>query len=710
MTRRADGNGRIDGRFALLRGLMVGAGVLLALRVFQVQVLLHDDYLERARDQWGDEVATNAERGHLYDRHGKPLALSVTTWKVGLVPGRLRAEDVDRAYAALAEVLGTPARELRDKVRRRDGRHTPLAADVVLTESQRDRLWMASHGAVTLDPVHARIYPTDGVGASLIGRYRPDPEQNLNTGLERSLDGLLAGTPGRALKLNTGDLARERGQVVLREAVHGRSLVLSLDADLQDICERRLASAVADCGAAGGSVLIMDPATGDVLAAASWPLMDTREHSHPDGAVWNNRNFDHLFEPGSVLKVFTMASLLRNSAVDTQTVYNCDNGTGHRIYVRNDGGHDYGDLTLMQAFTRSSNVYFAKAVANLRPDEFYRDLTSFGFGQRTTAPYPSQQDGILRAPAEWSGRSLQTLSIGQEMSVTALQLGMALCSVGNDGVLFAPRLVREIRDDRGHLVEAVAPVALRRVMSPALAGLLREGMARVVREGTGEKARTDWVDIGGKTGTAQKARPGEGYVAYVASFGGLVPIQDPRLMVLVVLDEPRGIHHYAAQSAVPLFHDVLCDIRRSTDWLTDVPGGRTAPFAGADPQRLVAVPDVMYLGVGTASRRLAEKDLVLAGGERDGVVVQQVPAAGTRCAPGTVVTLTVADRDVAAATAPGVCPDFSGLSNRQIRSLAARLRIPVSLQGVGYAVRQSVRPGETWGSKGVTIELKGSRL
>ncbi len=702
---------KVNGRFMILRYLMIVAGLILAGRVVHIQIFEHDKYHTIADGQWGKEIAINAERGNLYDRQGRPLALSVTTWQIGVAKGNV--VDRDALCTMLSEVLDMPVRDIRRKINRKGSHHAVLGRDIVLSAEQKKRLRCEGQQAVTTEAIHSRIYPADGVGAALIGFYRKDPAENITTGFENSLDGYLAGQPGRAREIRTGVSNKKLGKVVLEEAVHGQSLVLTVDADLQTICEDRLAESMRRVGAENGSVLIMDPSNGDILAAASWPLMETRQESHADPRVWQNRNFTESYEPGSVFKIFSTASLLRNAAIDTLTVYNCDNNTGYKIYVRNDAGHDYGDLSLMRAFSVSSNVYFAKASANLLAQELYRDLTNFGFGQESSLAYPGQQKGILKAPVNWSGRSLQTIAIGQEVSVTSLQMGMALCSVANGGTLYAPRYIKEVRNDRGRAIETVQPVAMRRVMAQPLSALLREAMSRVVTDGTGQGTCLDWIAAGGKTGTAQMSVDGKGYTkgAYTASFGGMVPMDNPRLVVLTVLDRPKGINHYAAQSAVPLFKSIVCDIRRSTDWLTDVPGLRTAPFTVPDEQKLVTVPDMMYLSVSSAAQRLGAQGLVIAGAEKEGQIIQQVPAAGTRCQSGALVTLSVANKaDSASEASPGLCPDFAGLSNREVRSLAARLQVPVSVLGVGYVVQQNVRPGNSWGAGGVKLVLRGDRL
>jgi stage V sporulation protein D (sporulation-specific penicillin-binding protein) len=438
--------------------------------------------------------------------------------------------------------------------------------------------------------------------------------------------------------------------------------------------------------------------------------MEARNVRHPDGTVWNNRNFTYQFEPGSVFKIFSTASLLRNSAIDTATVFNCDNDQGDKIYVRNDRNHSYGNLSLMEAFSQSSNVFWGKAVGNLKRDELYRDLTEFGFGQATSFPYDGQPRGVLRPVNKWSDRSMQTIAIGQEVAVTALQLGLAVCSVANGGTLYAPRLIREVRDDRGRVIEEVQPVPLRRVMAPPLAALLREAMGRVVLEGTGQAAGMDWISIGGKTGTAQKSVDGKGYTpgAYIASFSGMVPLENPRLVILTVIDQPRYEYHYASSSAVPLFADVVRGIRRSTDWLTDVPGGRTTMFTPPDRMEMVPVPDVMHLSVTKAAQRLASSGFQTAGAEKDGIVVQQIPAPGTRCLPGQQVVLAVADPRGGRSAETSLCPDFTGMSNRQVSSLAARLGIPVIIKGVGYAVRQSQKPGGALDGHPITVRMATS--
>lgn len=691
-------------RFRILRLLMAGLGLLLVGRVVQVQVFQHERYARLAESQWTRDTTLSPDRGNLYDREGRPLALSVTRWQIGVA--RSLVKDPAALAAQLAPLVGESAGALKRKISGGSG-HVVLGKDVVL--SREEKLALQRQPAVTLEDQRSRLYPYGGLGASLLGFFRHGAGGDVATGLELGLDDLLAGTPGRARKIKSAGQKRDLGQVVLQKPAHGHSAVLSVDADLQAICEQRLDETVRRFSARGGSVIVVDPATGDILAAASWPLLDSREGNGAAPELWNNSNFTGSFEPGSVFKVFTTASLLRNAAIDTGTVFDCSNGDFGSFRITNDDDHEYGDLALMPAFSLSSNIYFARAVGNLSNDEFYRDLVDFGFGQKTTLPYPGQAAGILHRPAGWSARSRPTIAIGQEVAVTPLQLAMGLAAVASDGTLYAPRLVRAIQDETGRVLEEMPPVPLRRIMSATQAGLLREAMARVVAEGTGATARADWISLGGKTGTAQKARGAEGYVpgVYVASFGGLVPVDDPRLVVLTVLDEPRGFRrYYAAQSALPLFLDIVRDIRQSTAWLEDVPGGRTAPLPSRELKAATEVPDVLHLRADKAARILARAGLQAAGLESEGLVVQQVPAAGSRVAPGQIVELTLAARPLTEGASAAVCPDFTGLSSRQAVSLAARLGVGLDLLGTGYAVTQSPLAGQALAGGRITVRLE----
>lgn len=693
---RGAGPGR---RQMALRLTMVAAVLVLGGRLFQVQVLDHERYFEEAQDQWLRTEPLPAQRGDLLDRSDRPLAVSTVSWRVGVATSQL--EEPAAVAAGLGRLLGLDVRATARRLERGRGHHVVLARDAVISPADLDSL--AATPAVTIEPRQRRFYPLDGVGASLIGFQRPDGEAGeIATGLEAGLTSTLSGTPGLALRLATALQGRSLGKVVRRPPRHGCDVALTIDADLQAVCEEALARSVRECDARDGAVLVLDPACGDVLAAAATPLLPDRARPYEDPTGWNNLNFTTCFEPGSVFKIFTSVSLLSHGAIDTGTVFDCSDDDFGRFHVRNSESHEYGPLSWTQAFVKSSNIYFARAVANLGAAEFYRDLTDLGFGQRPRLAYPGQPAGLLAPPERWSGRSKATIAIGQEVAVTPLQLALAASAVANGGWLYAPRIVREVRDHDGNPLRTCAPAPLRRVMSEPLAAMLRLVMRRVVTEGTGVNADLDWIEVGGKTGTAQKSQPGRGYVPgrYTASFLGLVPWDEPRLVILTMLDEPDYAHHYAAQSAAPLFAEVVRGVRQATDWLT---GLGTPLLAEGGAAGEVAVPDVLFLSAAAAQEELRRAGLACAGDEREGMVVEQVPGPGARCPGGTVVTLTVA-----AGRQPRqrpLCPDLAGLSERQVLGLAARLGLPVRVRGTGYVGAQQPAAGQPVGAEGIQVRM-----
>lgn len=695
--------GPVDRRFRALRMISLAVGLVLAARLIHVQLVQHGRWRGEAQRQWLQTEVIPARRGDLFDREGRPLALTVSTYRVG-VAGSL-VQKPEALAAALSEVFGGSPTDQLAALRKQKSGYRVLDRNAHLDHGAQQLL--ARFPAVNVQEQLGRVYPLDGIGASYVGFYRVDPDSTRHlTGLELGLDDLLAGTEGRAKVVRSGRAGRNHGEVVVDPAEHGAHVTLTLDADLQEICESRLAAAVQRTGSRAGSVLIVDPHRGDVLAAASWPLTPTRRQRHGDAAVWVNRNFSEPYEPGSVFKVFTAAALLTCGAVDTATVYDCSNHQFNGFTIGEAAGHEFGRLSFNQAFTQSSNVWFARSVANIAPREHHRMLLDFGFGRGTGVAYPGERDGVLHPPARWSGRTQPTMAIGQEVMTTPLQLAMALSAVANGGTLLAPRLHTAVRSADGSSVEETSPRSLRRVVPRELSALLRQAMATVVREGTGKAVERDWVTVAGKTGTAQKAEPGVGYAGglHTATFAGFLPADDPRLVIVAVLDEPPYRYHYAAQSAAPLFGEVVDDIRQTTGWLDD-PRRDGIRVTAAAPAELIPVPDVLFLRSDRAVERLRLNGLAPTGPLADGDVMMQVPAAGSMVPRGTEVILSLHNPE---ASRPQACPDLAGMSNRQVQALSARLGIPVRIQGVGYVRSQEPRAGQTLGDEGLSVTMEAT--
>lgn len=691
-----------DRRFAAVRLVGVAIGLVLAARMVHVQIVQHPRWAAEADRQWTRTLVVPAKRGAITDRQGRPLALTVSSYRVGL-SGRL-VDQPDSLATVISEIFGGTVAEQRRMLTRLGDRYRVLTRQIHLDRAERSRL--ARFPAINVQEQLGRVYPLDGVGAALLGFSRVDPDSTRRlTGLELGLDDILAGEPGRARRVQSARPGEDLGEVVVDPARHGHDVVLTIDADLQEICESRLADAITRTGATSGSVLILGPDTGDVLAAASWPLVATRDAVVRDAAGWVNRNFTVAYEPGSVFKIFTAAALLGCGGIDTTTSFDCTSGDFGRFEIGEASGHEFDRPSFFPAFGLSSNRYFARAVANISPQEHYRTLLGFGFGRGTGAPYPNEGDGVLAPPSQWSARSQATIAIGQEIMATPLQLAVAVAAVANGGTLLAPRLVREIRPADGSPVVSPPVRTLRRVLDGETAAVLQQAMANVVTWGTARDIAREGLSMAGKTGTAQKARPGQGYVPglYAATFAGFLPLDVPRLVIVTVLDEPDWRYHYASQSAAPLFADVVDDIRQTTDWLND-PRRDGLTVSASGPTAGVVVPDVLYLDSSRAVQRLALASLDV-DQSASGVVVAQIPAPGTRVVPGTAVTLSVRPPEVART---GICPDLRGLSNRQVRALAASLGLAVQLDGVGYVTRQWPAPGTALVDAAVKVSLEAS--
>ncbi len=689
-------------RIRWLQRLALLPFLLLAVRLVAVQVFAHDRYADLADSQWKHREVLPAERGNLYDRHGRALALSMSNWRIGVAT--VNVADSDSAAAHLDRYLDVEPGRLASRIRRESPGHFVVERGAVLHDSTLTRL--RSHKAVTSEELRTRAYPLGGVGASLLGFCRePAGGERLATGLERAFDDVLSGTPGEGFvyaKVSGGS----DGLQELVRPLDGDDVVLTLDADLQAIAEAHLAAQVRECNAVGGAVVIVEPHTGEILAAADTPVQGRRGDA--DGfEVWDNACFTLAYEPGSIMKVFTAASLLGRTVIDTTTAYDCDDIQFDGYRIRNSEGHDYGVMAFTGAFAHSSNVYFARAVLNLTRSEFYRDMVEYGFGAPYAVDYPGKTRGRIAAPEDWSGRSQSTIAIGQEIMCTPVQLAVAAAAVANGGVMMTPRLVREIRAKDGSHVERFEPLPMRKVMSPALAKLLREAMAGAVREGTGRSAAVAWTEVAGKTGTAQKARPGEGYVPglYMSSFLGMAPASAPRLVILTMIDEPDYAHHYASSSAAPLFAQIVEEIGRTTDWFAGVDARSGASTAYARPENARPAPDLLYLSSAAARAEAERLDLKLSGDLGEGLVVAQSPSPGTPWPAGGEIRITLAPTGEAGTAVGSACPDLRGLSNRQVRRMAARLGLALEVEGAGYVVSQSPPPGKTLDDAGVRVRM-----
>lgn len=529
-----------------LRVVEIGVGlalIALVARAAQVQLLEGRRYAAAAKAQRTEEVVLEARRGTLFDRHGTAVALTQETYHVGIAPNELR--DPARDVPKIARQLRRPVDEVQRAMRKR---YAWFAGPYTALEVQPIRALRGVH----LEPVLRRFYPSREFARAVIGRVGEDGRGygSGGGGLERLLDSLLAGTPGSAVVLkDRSGREYESPARVIAEPVAGHDVVLTLDAELQEIAQRALDDALDNMQAEGGDVVMLDPRAGEVLAVAS---------RRADGSMRPSA-FTETFEPGSLAKIFAAAALISYERVrPTERV----SGEGGRYRMPDrvvTDEHPLPTLTLADAIRVSSNIALVKFTARLEPHEQYGMLRAFGFGAPTGVEFPAESPGRLRPPADWSRPSSASLAIGYELAVTPIQLAAAYGAIANDGVLLQPTLIREIRGPNGVARYRHVPEPVRRVVTAPVAAQLRELLRGVVETGgTGERAALANFQLAAKTGTARRVVGGR-YASgqYTASFAALFPAGDPQLVVVMKIDNPRKGSYFAAQTAAPVTRSML---------------------------------------------------------------------------------------------------------------------------------------------------------
>src|SRR5881396_2041948 len=439
--------------------IVLGAALLaLVLRAGQVQLLEGRKYAAAAKAQRTERVVLAARRGTLFDRHGLGLALTQETYHVGVAPNELR--DPTRDAATIAHRLRLAPRDVERGLRRR---YAWFAGPFTTLEVQPLRTVRGIH----LEPVLRRFYPAPEFARAVIGRVGEDGRGGGGGGggLERLLDTLLAGTPGAAVVLkDRAGREYESPARVIAEPIAGSDVVLTLDAELQEIAQRALDDAIDNMEADGGDVVMLDPSTGEVLAVAS---------RRADGSMRPSA-FTETFEPGSLAKIFAAAALITYQRIRPGERVSGEGGR-YRLPGRVvTDEHPLPSLTLADAIRVSSNIALVKFAARLHPDEQYGVLRGFGFGAPTGVQFPAESPGRLRPPREWSRPSSASLAIGYELAVTPIQLAAAYGAIGNNGVLLEPTLIREIRAPNGTVRYRHRPEPVRRVVTPQVAAKLRD--------------------------------------------------------------------------------------------------------------------------------------------------------------------------------------------------------------------------------------------
>ena len=545
---------------------MVLAYVFLGTRLFLLQVICAPT-VEPFIDGRTVKVPVLARRGTIYDRYGKKLAFSVDAYDIYIDPNMVR----DKAGTAtrLAPLIGRDRDKLLEVLERRT-RFTYLArhADVE-TWAEVKKANLLGVGAI---PTMKRVYPGNSLAAHIIGFTNVDGVGI--EGLEKVYDRELRGCDGYVVaeidarrKIIPGS-RRERV-----EPTHGKDIVLTIDSALQHRLEMQLEESYTRHSAVGASAVVIDPKTGEILALANMPTFDLNNVAESDAASRRNRAVTDLYEPGSTLKTITACAALEEKAVDLNDTFYCSGSMriGRRtincsLHAPFLNGH--GSCRVAKILRYSCNMGAAGMGLRLGKEKLFKYEQAFGFYEKPGTGMPGETSGWQARWQDWADVRLVNIAFGQGIAVSPLQLTKAYCAVANGGLLMRPYIVKEIRLPDGTSDETFGPRVARRVVSEETAGMVSEMLHGAVAGGTGKTARVEGYRVAGKTGSAQKASTtGRGYVRkFIASFVGFLPLAEPRVVILVAVDEPQGTH-WGSTVAAPVFQQVA----REAMWRMKVP-------------------------------------------------------------------------------------------------------------------------------------------
>jgi cell division protein FtsI/penicillin-binding protein 2 len=635
--------------------LLLWASVVVA-RLAELQLAEGSRYRARAQRQQERRIEVSPLRGSIFDRAGRPLAVSVEVSSVYAIPDDVK--DAEATARALARHLAVPEATLLARLQQKKG--------FVWIARKIDRAAATALKKAKLPGIHLvgetkRSYPKGSLAAALLGYVGLD-DKGLG-GLEHSYDEIIRGKPGEIVALTDARRSTYGEAVVAngRPPQEGASLVVSIDSGIQFAAEQALSEVVAESQAKSGVVVLLDPADGSILAMATAPGFDPNDYGRYPADGRRNRAVADAHEPGSTFKIVTGAVALQNGVVTLDETIDTGDGTirvGNVVISEHDRKR-YGALTLAGVIEHSSNVGIIRVGLRLGPQRLWAGATALGVGRATGIDLPGENSGIFRKPERWSMLSNATISMGQEVSLTPLQLARVAAAIANGGKLVRPRLVRRIAHPDGR-VETFEPPPAERVLSEETARTVRDLMVGVVEHGTGRKAAIPGFAVAGKTGTAQKAGIG-GYLPgrYVSSFVGFAPSENPRIVGLVLIEEPRGGRYYGGDIAAPVFSRVVSQALGIL---------RVAPEEQRLPETLLA---------STSAEKIHYPEGIVPASVRGALVPAALPAPAI---------------EEPAVSGEGA-PSAVGLSARQALALFARHGLSARVVGSGFVVEQIPAPG-----------------
>jgi cell division protein FtsI (penicillin-binding protein 3) len=688
------------GRILTVKIILVLLFAVIVVRLVQIQVLDSSRYREIARRQYEARVVLPATRGTIVDRNRKMLVSNTRSVSFGADPAMV-GDKAGEVAGIFSREFGKPRVHYLEKLRTTGKRFVWLERHVRAEHAEKIPS-DGYDGLIRLTEAR-RLYNYDHVAAHLIGFT--DIDNKGLSGIELVLDRELRGRDGFMVMQRDG-LGRKRPSPDYPrvEPVNGHHVVLTLDLEYQSIAEEELRRGIERTKADGGLVVMMDPANGEVLALAHAPGFDPHHPGQTDQTLFRNRAITDMFEPGSIFKVVTVSAALEHEVVTASQKFYAEKGTYTVQLPRGKSRiisdtHEYEMLTVQEAMELSSNIVMAKISDKIGAELLYTTARNFGFGIATGIGLPGEVSGELKKPTQWSGTTLNTMAYGYEVGVTPMQIAAAYCVVANGGVLVRPFVVKEILNQDHGVIERVYPQTVRRVLSKETAATMTKFFEGAVERGTGVGARVEGVAIAGKTGTSRKYVGGR-YEAgsYTASFAGFFPAASPKVVCLVMLDNPRAGGYTGGEASAPIFRAIVQKVAAQSGRFT----GQDV-MASSTVERVV--PDVTNMETNNAVRTLQAHGFVARPPAGEGVIISQSPPQGSRARRGSTVQLAIHPEATAVPEGSSRVPDLRGLAMRRAINRLLMQQLDVDVEGSGVVVGQYPSAGATVKS-GTKVHLR----
>lgn len=700
-------NNKTKKRLVVVFILVLVAIIGLIIRLGYIQMVWGEELKKGALEQWTRGIEIKAKRGIIFDRNGKKLAINISAYTVWAYPADI--EDKTETARQIAEVLDLDEKVVYEKITRN------VAAEKIkqwISKEEAKALRDLKLSGISIVDDNKRYYPYEDFAPYILGFTNIDND-GLD-GIEKTYDKYLSGSPGRWIKIADGSgrqMPYDNERVI--DAENGLNAVLTIDETIQHFAEKAAMESLIATNAKNVSIIVMEPNTGDVLAMANMPHYNPNNPREPlDEAktqiwkglsaeelqkewysMWRNFAISDVYEPGSTFKTIIAAAALEENVANIDTSFYCNGfikDIPGQILKCSRWYNPHGPQTLKEGMDNSCNIVFVDLGRKLGKEKLYKYIKAFGFGETTGIELLGEQAGIIPYSTDVIKEiNLATMSYGHGIAVTPIQLINAVNAIANGGNLMQPRLVSQLIDDEGNVVIENKPEIIRQVISKSTSDTMLEMMESVVSNGTGSNAYVPGYKVAGKTGTAQKV-VGVGYAPgkYIGSFVAVAPATNPKISVLVIVDEPVGVY-YGGSVAAPVAGKLIEEILEYMEVKPEFTEEEKKEF-----EYTVVVPETRGKTIGEAGRILLDLELKYTSESinirEDSKVIDQFPSPGTEVSKGSIIDLYL-DEEVRSKDKI-VLPDLTGKTKEEVIKILDSLNLKYQFIGEGKAIKQNPGP------------------